>query len=73
MRSVLDELRTRDREEFRRLSLPERLDLVFELGEADLALFCQSKGVDRETGIQLLQRRRQTGRRPSKCISDLIG
>jgi hypothetical protein len=73
MRSVADDLRKRDREEFQKLSFEERLKLVFELGEADLTLFCQAQGVDRETGIRLLQRRRQAGRRPSKCMSDLIG
>ena len=73
MRSVADDLRKRDREEFLKLSFEERLKLVFDLGDADLALFCQAQGVDRETGIRLLQRRRQAGRRPSKCMSDLIG
>jgi CRP-like cAMP-binding protein len=73
MRSVADGLRQRDREEFRKLSFQERLSLVFELGEADLALFCRAQGLDRETAIRLLQRRRQAGRTPSKCISALIG
>ncbi|HEV8583109.1 MAG TPA: hypothetical protein VGX68_28920 [Thermoanaerobaculia bacterium] len=73
MRSVADELRVRDQETFRRLSFEDRLKLVFELGEADLALFCQAQGIDRETGVRLLQRRRQAGRRPSQCISDVIG
>jgi hypothetical protein len=73
MRSVANELRERDREEFRKLSYKERLALIFELGEADLALFCRAKGLDRETAIRLLQRRRQAGRTPSRCISALIG
>lgn len=73
MESVADELRKRDREAIRQLSSAERIELAFKLGEEDLALFCQHQGVDRETGIRLLQRRRQAGRRPSKCISDLIG
>lgn len=73
MRSVADDLRTRDRETFRRLPLEERLKLVFALGEADLALFCQTQGIDREAGVRLLQRRRQADRRPSQCMSELIG
>lgn len=73
MRSVADDLRGRDREAFRRLLYEDRLKLVFELGEADLALFCQTQGIDRETGVRLLQRRRQADRRFSQCISDLIG
>lgn len=70
---MADEFRQRDREEFRKLPLEERLALVFKLGEEDLKAFCQAQGVDRETGIRLLQRRRQAGRRPSKCMEDLIG
>jgi hypothetical protein len=73
MRSVADELRQQDWEDFRKLSYDEQFALVFELGEADLALFCKAQGVDRETGIRLLQRRQQAGRTPSKCMSDLIG
>jgi hypothetical protein len=73
MKSVAGELRERDREAILKLSVEDRIELAFRLGEEDLALFCQHQGVDRETGIRLLQRRRQTGRRPCKCISDLIG
>jgi hypothetical protein len=73
MKSVADELRERDREALRKLTVEERMELAFKLGEEDLALFCQHQGVDRRTGMRLLQRRRQAGRRPSKCMSDLIG
>lgn len=50
-----------------------RVELALKLGDEDLALFCQAQGVDRETGLRLLQRRRQSGRRPSKCMADLVG
>ena len=73
MESVADELRKRDREAILKLSFEERLELAFKLGEEDLALFCQHQEVDRRTGIRLLQWRRQAGRQPCKCISDLIG
>lgn len=73
MRSVADEFRERDREAILRLSPAERMELAFQLGEADLAAFCQAQGVDRETGIRLLQRRRQAGRTPSACMDALIG
>lgn len=73
MKSVADELRQRDREAILKLTVEERMELALKLGEEDLALFCQHQGVDRETGIRLLQRRRQAGRQPSKCMSDLIG
>lgn len=73
MKSVADELRKRDREAILKLTVEERMELAFKLGEEDLALFCQHQGVDPRTGTRLLQRRRQAGRRPSKCMSDLIG
>lgn len=73
MRSVADELRQRDRETVRALSGQERIELALKLGDEDITAFCEARGVDRATGIQLLQRRRQAGRTPSKCISDLIG
>lgn len=73
MRSVADELRQRDRESVRALSAQERIELALKLGDEDIAAFCEAQGVDRATGIQRLQRRRQAGRTPSKCTSDLIG
>ena len=73
MRSVADEFRARDREALLKLSFEERLEIAFALGEEDLARFCQAQGVDRETGIRLLQRRRQAGRRPSNGMEELIG
>ena len=73
MRSVADDLREKDREEFAKLPIEERLRRVLEMGEIGLEAFRQAQGVDRRTAIRLLQRRRQAGRRPSKCMSDLIG
>jgi len=73
MRSVADELRERDREAIASLPLEERLRRAIELGEIGLAAFQQAQGVDRRTAIRLLQRQRQAGRRPSRCMSELIG
>ena len=73
MRSVADDLRREDREELLRLSVEERLERSFRLGEEGLEAFRSAHGLDRETAIQLLERRRQAGRTPSKCMSDLIG
>jgi hypothetical protein len=73
MRSVADELRERDREAVARLPLEQRLRLAIELGEIGLQAFQQAQGVDRRTAIRLLQRQRQAGRRPSRCMSELIG
>ena len=45
MKSVADELRERDREAMLKLSVEERMELAFELGDEDLALFCQQQGL----------------------------
>lgn len=73
MKSVADDLRDELREEMRRLSVDERIQLALRLGEEGLERFRQANGLDRETAIRLLQRRRQAGRTPSKCMSELIG
>lgn len=73
MKSVADDLRAELREKTRQLSTQERLDLALRLGEESLELFRQANGLDRKTAVQLLQRRRQAGRTPSKCMSELIG
>lgn len=71
--SVADRLRQRDREEFLKLSPEERLQRSWEGAEIGLEAFRQAQGVDRRTAIRLLQRRRQAGRTPSKCMSEIIG
>lgn len=73
MRSVADDLRREDREAFSKLPLEERVRRVFEMGEVGLEAFRQAQGVDRRTAIRLLQRRRQAGRRPSRCLEEIIG
>jgi hypothetical protein len=73
MRSVADDFRDELREAVRDLSLDERIELAFRLGEEELAVFQEANGLDRETAIRLLQRRRQAGRAPSRCLSELIG
>lgn len=73
MRSVADDLRAELREEARRLSPEERIALSLRLGEEGLERFRQANGLDRETAIRVLERRRQAGRTPSKCMSELIG
>jgi len=73
MESVADELRRRDREAVASLPLEERVRRAFELGEIGLEAFRQAQGVDRSTAIRLLQRRRQAGRQPSRCMEEIIG
>jgi hypothetical protein len=73
MKSVADDLRAELREETNRLSLDERIALALRLGEEGVERFRLANGLDRETAIRLLERRRQAGRTPSKCMSELIG
>lgn len=73
MRSVADDLREELQDEGLLLSFEERMALALRLGERGLEMFRQASGLDRETAIRELQRQRQAGRIPSKCMSDLIG
>lgn len=73
MKSVADDLRAEQREEMRRLSLDERLALAFRMGEEGIERFRLANGLDRETAIRILERRRQASRTPSKCMSEIIG
>ena len=73
MRSVADDLRQKDREAVLKLSPEERIALALQLGERDLEIFCRIQGLDRETAIRLIQRRRQAGRLPSRCMTEIIG
>jgi len=73
MRSVADRLRRDDAEFLARLTASERLELVFALGEADVAAYCLSHGVDRRTAIRIFERQRQKGRNPSQCMNAIIG
>jgi hypothetical protein len=73
MKSVADDLRNELHQETSSLPWEERLALALRLGEEGLRRFCEANGHDRETGLRLLQRQRQAGRTPSKCISELIG
>jgi hypothetical protein len=73
MRSVADDLREELQEEVLLLSFEERIALALKLGERGLEIFRQATGLDRAAAIRELQRQRQAGRTPSKCMSELIG
>jgi hypothetical protein len=73
MRSVADDLRDELREEMENLPLEKRFELILRLGERGLEVYAQANGVDRETALREFQRRRQAGRQPSKCMSEIIG
>ena len=75
MRSVADLLRAEDREAVLALTADERVRLALALGERDLEAFrlAHDPPLTREEAIKWLERRRQSGRRPCRCIEELIG
>lgn len=75
MRSVADLLRDADRAAVASLSPAERVALAFALGARDLEAFrlAHDPPLSPEDAERILRRRRQAGRRSSRCIEELIG
>jgi hypothetical protein len=75
MHSVAEGLRADDRVAVRRLTPSERLRLALALGARDLESFrlAQRPPLSRSDAARVLERRRQAGRRRSRCIEELIG
>lgn len=75
MRSVADALRAEDREAALALTPDERVRLALALGERDLEAFrlAHDPPLTRDEAVQRLERQRQSGRRPCRCIEELIG
>lgn len=75
MRSVADELRAEDREAVRALTAAERVALALTLGARDLERFrlAHHPPLPPAEAARRLERRRQAGRRPSRCLEELIG
>ena len=75
MRSVADLLRVEDREAVLALTADERVRLALALGERDLEAFrlAHDPSPTREEAIKRLERQRQSGRHPCRCIEELIG
>ena len=75
MRSVADLLRAEDREAVLALTADERVRLALALGERDLETFrlAHDPPLARDEAIRRLERQRQSGRRPCRCIEELIG
>jgi hypothetical protein len=75
MRSVADLLRVEDREAVLALSTDERVRLALRLGERDLEAFrlAHDPPMARDEAVRRLERQRQRGRRPCRCIEELIG
>jgi hypothetical protein len=75
MRSIADDLKAKEREALASLTAAERVRLALQLGERDLEAFrlAHNPPLERAEAIRLLERRRQEGRRPSRCVQDMIG
>ena len=75
MRSVADLFRAEDQRELWALTPAERVALALALGARDLETFraAQSPPLDPAEAARELERRRQAGRRRSRCIEELIG
>jgi hypothetical protein len=75
MRSVADALRRADREALACLTPADRVALALSLGARDLERFrlAHDPPLDPAAAARVLERRRQAGRRPSRCLSELIG
>jgi hypothetical protein len=75
MRSVADLLRLEDRRALTALDAGERVALALRLGARDLETFrcAQDPSLTPAAADRLLRRRRQLGRRPSRCLRELIG
>jgi hypothetical protein len=72
---VADGLRAEDRARVRGLSPGERVRLALALGARDLEAFrlARRPPCSPAEAARLLERQRQTGRRPSRCLAELIG
>ena len=68
-------LRAEDRAAIEALSPGERVALALALGQRDIEVFrlAQEPPLDPAAAARVLERRRQAGRRPSRCIEELIG
>ena len=75
MRSVAHRLRAEDRAAAMALTPAERVALAFALGERDLEIYraAHHPPLTREEAARRLDRQRQAGRRPSRCMQELIG
>jgi hypothetical protein len=75
MRSVADLLKLEDRRVLAALDAGERVVLALRLGARDLETFrcAQDPPLTPAAADRLLRRSRQRGRRPSRCLQELIG
>lgn len=64
MESVADTHRDEDRRRMAAMTPSERIRLAFELGDRDLEIFRNRRGLSRNEALRGLRRQRQLGRRP---------
>src|SRR5690242_8307604 len=65
MRSVADDLRRAGRASFERLTVSERVELVFRLGDDDSAMLAAAAGISPEAARRRLAAQRARGRQRS--------
>jgi hypothetical protein len=75
MDSVADVLRADDRAAAAAMTAGERVALALALGARDLETFrlAHHPPLSHGEAIRILERRRQAGRTPCRCIEELIG
>jgi len=75
MRSVADGVKAAQRRALAALSPAERVRLALRLGARDLETFrlAHDPPLAAPDAVRVLRRRRQQGRRPSRCLQESIG
>ena len=69
MSDVANELRERNPRHVESLSIDERLELAFALGEDDLEIYRAANGFSFAEALAHRSRLRQLGRRPCSCFA----
>ncbi|MCP4899441.1 MAG: hypothetical protein GY906_20950 [bacterium] len=71
MSALAEQLRERNRKIIQDLTVEERLDLAFELGEHDLETYRASNGLTRAEALAHFRRQKQQGRQPCRCLLEV--
>jgi hypothetical protein len=54
------------------LAFEARQTLMLQLGEQQLQLFMAANALERDAAIRFVEHARQSGRRPSRCMEEVI-
>ncbi|HKB79374.1 MAG TPA: hypothetical protein VKH35_06625 [Thermoanaerobaculia bacterium] len=65
-------LREEKIEELRRMTPAERVQLVLRLRTTGLDVYAAGQHIDRDTALARIRRSRQSGRRYSRCMDELL-